>query len=304
MRWQTLKHVSLWSAFVCFVACVGSANEERRHGRTPLMKAPRVEAVGTSPTIHPSHADSPMEPDGTVALLQDPVATSPRDVPGRPVDSSATRPSQPPPPSRTWTNSIGMQFVHIGPGEFRMGTTTDQVEHLLKLYPDLKNEEFSGEQPAHNVRITKPFELAKYKVTVAQYRSFLVTTQYVSEADRNGKSGTRPEPWFPQSDDHPVVNVSWNDAHAFCDWLTTKENSRVRYRLATEAEWEYACRAGATSLFPNGDDPEKLASIGNVADASASANTRNGPGASKPTMVTPTHPLSDRTPLTRGACTI
>jgi formylglycine-generating enzyme required for sulfatase activity len=162
-----------------------------------------------------------------------------------------------------------VEFVHIEPGEFTMGSTATQIEQLLKLYPDSTKEDFIGEQPAHAVRITRAFELGKYKVTVGQYRLFLASTHYQAEADRNGKAGTRPQPWFPQSDDHPVVNVSWNDVHAFCDWVTTKENGRVRYRLPTEAEWEYACRAGSTTLFLNGDDPEKLALIANVADASA-----------------------------------
>jgi formylglycine-generating enzyme required for sulfatase activity len=70
---------------------------------------------------------------------------------------------------------------------------------------------------------------------------------------------------FDQADDHPVVNVSWNDAVAFCKWLGARE--RANYRLPTEAEWEYACRAGTTTRFNCGDDPEKLVEVGNVADA-------------------------------------
>ena len=62
-----------------------------------------------------------------------------------------------------------------------------------------------------------------------------------------------------------MVCVSWNDAVAFCKWLSRKEGKS--YRLPTEAEWEYACRAGTSTRFYNGDDPEKLAEIANVEDA-------------------------------------
>ncbi|MFM8704538.1 MAG: formylglycine-generating enzyme family protein, partial [Planctomycetia bacterium] len=68
---------------------------------------------------------------------------------------------------------------------------------------------------------------------------------------------------------HPGVNVSWNDAVAFCEWLSRKENKK--YRLPTEAEWEYACRAGTPTPFWNGDDPEGLAASDNVADGTAQA---------------------------------
>jgi len=66
-----------------------------------------------------------------------------------------------------------------------------------------------------------------------------------------------------------VVNVSWNDAVAFCKWLSKKESKT--YRLPTEAEWEYACRAGTTTRYSSGDDPETLAKVGNVFDAAANA---------------------------------
>ena len=66
-----------------------------------------------------------------------------------------------------------------------------------------------------------------------------------------------------------MVNVSWNDAVAFCKWLSRKEGKS--YRLPTEAEWEYACRAGTTTRYHSGDDPETLAKVANVADATAKA---------------------------------
>src|SRR5204863_4792601 len=72
---------------------------------------------------------------------------------------------------------------------------------------------------------------------------------------------------FLQTDEHPVVNVSWNDAIAFCKWLTDQE--RVEYRLPTEAEWEYACRGGTATAYCNGNDVEKIPEVGNIVDALA-----------------------------------
>ena len=100
-------------------------------------------------------------------------------------------------------------------------------------------------------------------MTVAQFRTFVEATGYKTDAERTGKGATGPnergemvpspklnwrEPGFPQEDIHPVVNVSWNDAVAFCAWLSRKEEKA--YRLPTEAEWEYACRAGCAAATP------------------------------------------------------
>ena len=71
-------------------------------------------------------------------------------------------------------------------------------------------------------------------------------------------------PSFPQTDAHPVVNVTWNDALAFCRWLSRKEGRT--YRLPTEAEWEYACRGGTATQYAYGDDPATLAQVANIAD--------------------------------------
>jgi formylglycine-generating enzyme required for sulfatase activity len=175
-----------------------------------------------------------------------------------------------------------------------------------------KADRFTAEHPQHRVRITKAFYLGTYHVTRGQFRQFVAETHYKTDSEKVEKPGPthcvivgstvpvyttdaekaeQPGAWgwnsetkkyefnekyswrnagFEQTDEHPVVNVSWNDANAFCGWLSKKESKA--YRLPTEAEWEYACRAGTTTRYYSGDDPETLAKIGNVADATYKAN--------------------------------
>jgi len=121
-----------------------------------------------------------------------------------------------------------------------------------------------------------------HEVTVGQFRKFVEAENYLTEAERDGKGGggydyktnkffKNPKyswrnPGFEQDDKHPVVNVSWNDAVAFCKWLSRIE--KRDYRLPTEAHWEYACRAGSSREFTFGDDAAQLVNFANVADAS------------------------------------
>jgi formylglycine-generating enzyme required for sulfatase activity len=143
-------------------------------------------------------------------------------------------------------------------------------------------EYVESEQPQHKIRITRPFYIGAHNVTFGQFAKFVTETGYTTEAEQDGKGGSgvtensdnlvvQMDPkfnWkttgFEQQDDHPVVNVSWNDAIAFCKWLTAKE--RMKFRLPTEAEWEYACRAGTTTRYYFGDDPSELVQAGNVYD--------------------------------------
>jgi len=174
---------------------------------------------------------------------------------------------------RVLTNSIDAKLAVIPAGEFLMGSMPhdDQAE--------------ADEKPQHRVRITRPFYLGVTEVTRRQFRVFVDETGYQTEAEKDGKGGwgwseetrdleqnpryTWRSPGFEQTDEHPVVNVSWNDARAFIAWLTRKEGRS--YRLPTEAEWEYACRAGTTTRYFCGDDPESLAAVGNIADGTLKA---------------------------------
>jgi formylglycine-generating enzyme required for sulfatase activity len=149
------------------------------------------------------------------------------------------------------------------------------------------------EKPQHQVRITQPFYLGVHEVTRGQFRRFVDETGYQTKAEKDGRGGwgwneqakkfeqnpryTWQNPGFEQTDDHPVVNVSWNDAVAFATWLSRKNGNT--YRLPTEAEWEYACRAGTTTRYSCGDDPEGLAAVGNIADGTARAKYPDWPGA-------------------------
>ncbi|MCL6554888.1 MAG: formylglycine-generating enzyme family protein [Burkholderiales bacterium] len=187
-----------------------------------------------------------------------------------------------------------MEFVLIPAGEFFMGS--DEAPAALArdfpAYPLRRFLELVDEAPVHRVRITRPFYLGRHEVTVGQFRRFVEASGYKpeSEADGTGGYGFIPahdparspredafdgrdpkyswrNPGFPQSDDHPVVNVTWNDAVALAQWLSEREGRR--YRLPTEAEWEYACRAGTRTRYHSGDDPESLLGVANVFDADA-----------------------------------
>ena len=89
-----------------------------------------------------------------------------------------------------------------------------------------------------------------------QFTAFIEATGYKTYSERRGEDKTWRSPHFDQTDQHPVVYVSWEDAAAFCQWLTSKEGET--YRLPTEAEWEFACRAGSTTRFHFGDDDTQL----------------------------------------------
>ena len=163
-------------------------------------------------------------------------------------------------------NSIGMEFVKIAPGEFMMGSPTNEVGRE----PDERQ---------HLVRITQPFFLGIHEVTRRQFEQFVAETGYRTNAETDGKGGIGSVPgvgvhhdkqftWrdsgFEQTNDHPVGNVTWYDAMAFVRWLTEKEN--VLYRLPTEAEAEYACRAGGQTIYQTGTNAPELVKLANVLD--------------------------------------
>jgi formylglycine-generating enzyme required for sulfatase activity len=207
-----------------------------------------------------------------------------------PVEKVPTAAEPKPDTPKQITNSIGMKLTLIPSGEFKMGSKESAEETAAffnKNYEGvLKADYFKDELPQHRVRINKPFYLGTYHVTRGQFRQFDAATAYKTDAERGENPGAygwnrdkkeigfnEKYSWrnagFEQTDEHPVVNVSWNDAVAFCKWLSTKEGKA--YLLPTEAEWEYACRAGTTTRYYSGDDPEALVKVSNVKDATFKA---------------------------------
>lgn len=166
--------------------------------------------------------------------------------------------------SRPFVNSMGMQLVLIPAGEFVMGS------------PDSEHLRSEDEGPQHTVRITRPFYLGVYEVTRQEFAQFAEAVElkptrgWGYNAQQRNMVIDEQASWrswgVKQSDSSPVVNVSWEDCHGFCQWLSEKEGRK--YRLPTEAEWEYACRAGTTTPYYSGDRSADLFRAGNTADAS------------------------------------
>jgi formylglycine-generating enzyme required for sulfatase activity/serine/threonine protein kinase len=181
--------------------------------------------AGGSPTSAPKSPSRPV-------VANPPASPAPK---AKPADTARPASSL-----KTWTNSLGMKFVRIEPGKFSMGST-----------------EKEDEQPPHLVEITRPFSLGDRELTQGQYQVVM---------------GVNPSN-FKGSDDLPVEEVSWLDAVTFCTKLSKKERRtpcyRINgkdvtviagngYRLPTEAEWEYACRAGSNTQYPFGVNKAEL----------------------------------------------
>ena len=123
-------------------------------------------------------------------------------------------------------------MVIVPAGSFTMGSPVDEVGR------------YSREVPQHQVTISQSFAVGKYEVTRGQFKAFIDATEYdAGSAWRN--------PGFEQTDAHPVVHVSWNDAQAYVDWLSA--STKKEYRLLSEAEWEYVARAGTTTTYHFGN---------------------------------------------------
>jgi formylglycine-generating enzyme required for sulfatase activity len=135
----------------------------------------------------------------------------------------------------SYVNSLGIKMVRIPAGSFRMGNNRPTPPSLLKQFALLTNGDYD-EQPVHEVRISHSFYMSETEITSAQFAQFRFDYQ---------PAMGRSEPY--------ATGVSWHEAVAFCEWLSRKEHRN--YRLPTEAEWEYAARAGSEDSFSSGSQP-------------------------------------------------
>lgn len=149
-----------------------------------------------------------------------------------------------------YTNSIGMRLALIPPGEFDMGSSAEDVARLMKearaqKAPGWYLERLLSEAPKHRVRITRPYYAGICEVTQAEYERVM---------------GTNPSS-FKGNPIRPVEQVNWNEAVEFCRRLSEDPREKAAgavYRLLTEAEWEYACRAGTTTRYSFGHNTGSL----------------------------------------------
>jgi len=176
----------------------------------------------------------------------------------------------------TVTNSIGMTLARIPAGEFVMGGNIPAADMAKMTGEDISR--FADQWPQHEVVISKPFYMGQTEVTRAQFEQFVVEENFVTYAEEvdwsysvKGGEWVRVahknwrNPFFLQGPDHPVVSVTYSDLVAFCEWLSGKEGKT--YRLPTEAEWEYAYRAGSTAVYPWGESGADAEGWGNGADS-------------------------------------
>ncbi len=147
------------------------------------------------------------------------------------------------PAAETITNSIGIKLILIPEGEFMMGSSKSATE-IGKMFR-LRTNYFDHEHPQHKVKISKPFYFGETEVTQKQWLAVMKATPWKSRK------------YVEQGDDFPASNISWEAAQEFIEKLNEKEGVDT-YRLPTEAEWEYACRAGSQTMFTFGDSLSDL----------------------------------------------
>jgi formylglycine-generating enzyme required for sulfatase activity len=201
-----------------------------------------------------------------------------------------------------FNNDLGMTFVLVPPGTFGMGSPAEETGHNAGGY----------DETLHQVTLTRPFYLSKHETTVGQFRRFVEATRYVTDGEKNdgghahddkaewkhrpGTSWLKPgyAGTFTLTDRHPVVHVSHADSKACCAWLQGRFRSpdpdrslpptdyNWTYDLPTEAQWEWACRAGCAERYWWGPDEDTTGKVANVGDRSLKRQHPDWPRAIMP----------------------
>ncbi len=181
----------------------------------------------------------------------------------------------------------GMELIEVKGGCYQMGDNNLNSHKLMGGLTSDQVKRLDGETVSHEVCVSS-FFIGRYDVTVDQFRRFVGSTGYRTDAEKsdgcyvpygrggdNKQAGTNwQNPGFSQDDRHPVVCVSWNDAKAFADWLSTQGSNS--YRLPTEAEWEYAARSGGQKEKYSGfNDDTQLHRFANFCDVNCDGNWKD-----------------------------
>lgn len=175
--------------------------------------------------------------------------------------------------------SVKMRWIPAGTFEMGSSIPVGDIQNQYGFdFTEAAKDGWADQLPRHAKTFSSGFWMAEKEVTVSAFKAFISATGYVTEAKAEGKAfgrgadgfGEYPgltwrQPGWSQSDDHPVTVVSWKDANAYIQWLN--QSSRNDFRLPTEAEWEYAARAGTESNFYWGDSTAAAGEYANVLDA-------------------------------------